>query len=71
METDSRGIKILTTRDVADLLRVHRITGFRYPQLEQLSRYPTGKRRFFEESDALAFFENQMDQVPQKINPKG
>jgi len=59
---------ILTVREVAGKLRVHRSTVSRYAQSGELKSYLLGNRRLFKESDVWSFFENQAVQqyVPGK-----
>jgi len=54
--------KILTIKEVSDLLRVHRSTVSRYAMSGELKSYMIGNRRLFRESDVWAFFDNQVDQ---------
>jgi excisionase family DNA binding protein len=50
---------ILTVKEVADRLRIHRSTVSRYAKSGELKSYLIGNRRLFKESDVWAFFENQ------------
>jgi excisionase family DNA binding protein len=54
-------IKILTIKEVANILRVHRSTVSRYAISGELKSYLIGNRRLFKESDVWAFFENLED----------
>lgn len=54
--------KILTIKEVSDLLRVHRSTVSRYAMSGELRSYMIGNRRLFKESDVWVFFDNQVDQ---------
>ena len=56
---DPQNTKILTVKEVAELLRVHRSTVSRYAMSGELRSYVIGKRRLFKEDDVWAFFENQ------------
>ena len=57
----SETTKILTVRDVAEILRVDRSTVSRYAISGELKSYTIGSRRLFKETDVWAFFENQVD----------
>ena len=61
MASDNQNIKILTIKEVADILRVHRATVSRLAQSGELRSYLIGNRRLFKESDVWSFFENQAD----------
>ena len=61
MEQYSQSTKILTVREVADILRVHRSTVSRYAMSGELRSYVLGNRRLFREDDVWMFFENQVD----------
>jgi len=52
--------KVLTTDEVAEILRVHRTTVFRFAKSGKLKSYQLGSRRLFKESDVWSFFENQV-----------
>ena len=54
-------IKILTVKEVADLLRIHRSTVTRLAKSGEIRSYKLGNRRLFRDIDVLAFFENQVD----------
>lgn len=56
-----QNIKILTTQEVADTLRVHRSTIARCAISGELKSYLIGNRRLFKEDDVWAFFENRAD----------
>ena len=58
---NNQDIKILTVKEVADILRVHRSTVSRFAQSGELKSYRVGNRRLFKESDVMAFFDNQVD----------
>lgn len=58
-ETKAYPNKVLTTDEVADLLRVHRTTICRFAKSGMLRSYLLGTRRLFKESDVWAFFEKQ------------
>jgi excisionase family DNA binding protein len=60
MPSNSPNIKILTVKEVAELLRIHRSTVSRYAQSGELKSYVIGSRRLFKENDVWAFFENQV-----------
>ena len=60
---EKQDIKILTVKEVADILRVHRSTVTRFAQSGELDSYLIGTRRLFKESDILSFFENQKASV--------
>jgi len=53
-------IQILTAKEVAELLRVHRTTITRYAKSGALKSYLLGTRRLFKSDDVWAFFENQV-----------
>jgi excisionase family DNA binding protein len=53
--------KILTVKEVADILRVHPSTVSRYAMAGELRSYVIGSRRLFKEEDIWAFFDNQAD----------
>lgn len=57
-KTDDR--KILTLREVSELLRVHRSTISRYAKSGELRSYQIGNRRLFKSDDVWSFFENQV-----------
>lgn len=63
MPKSSQNIKILTVKEVADFLRVHRSTVSRYAISGELKSYLIGNRRLFKECDVWAFFEKQCDKV--------
>jgi excisionase family DNA binding protein len=52
--------KIMTLKEVADLLRVHRSTVSRYAKSGELRSYQIGNRRLFKSDDVWLFFENQV-----------
>lgn len=52
--------KVMTTDEVAEILRVHRTTVFRFAKSGKLKSYQLGSRRLFKESDVWSFFENQV-----------
>lgn len=56
--TDER--KIMTLKEVADLLRVHRSTVSRYAKSGEIRSYQIGNRRLFKSDDVWSFFENQI-----------
>ena len=58
---DPQNAKILTVKEVAELLRIHRSTVSRYAMSGELRSYVIGNRRLFRENDVWAFFENQED----------
>ena len=58
---DPQNTKILTVREVADLLKVHPSTISRYAKSGDLKSYLIGSRRLFKDNDVWAFFENQAD----------
>jgi excisionase family DNA binding protein len=60
MLTENPDTRILTIREVADLLRVHRSTVSRYAMSGDIKSYLIGNRRLFKESDVWAFFDNQV-----------
>ncbi len=53
-------VKVLTVKEVADTLRVHRSTISRYAKSGELKSHLIGNRRLFKESDVWAFFEKQV-----------
>jgi excisionase family DNA binding protein len=57
---NNQNIKIMTVKEVAELLRVHRSTISRYAKSGELKSHLIGNRRLFKESDVWAFFENQV-----------
>ena len=57
---NKQNIKIMTVKEVAELLRVHRSTISRYAKSGELKSHLIGNRRLFKESDVLTFFENQV-----------
>lgn len=61
MESDTQTSRILTLKEVADLLRIHRSTVSRLALSGGLKSYVIGNRRLFKESDVWQFFENQVD----------
>ena len=50
--------RVLTEKEVAERLRVHRSTVSRYAKSGQLKSYLLGNRRLFKESDVWTFFDN-------------
>jgi excisionase family DNA binding protein len=56
----NQDIKILTVKEVADILRVHRSTVSRFAKSGELKSHLIGNRRLFKESDVWSFFENQV-----------
>jgi excisionase family DNA binding protein len=60
MSLDLRGIRILTIKEVADLLRVDRSTISRYAISGALKSHKIGNRRLFKEEDVWEFFENRI-----------
>ena len=54
-------IEILTTQEVADLLRIHRSTVTRLSKTGEIRSYKVGNRRLFKYDDVMRFFENQVD----------
>jgi excisionase family DNA binding protein len=54
--------KILTLKEVSELLRVHRSTISRYAKSGELKSYQIGSRRLFKSGDVWSFFENQVAQ---------
>jgi excisionase family DNA binding protein len=54
--------RILTVKEVAQELRVHRSTVSRYAMSGELRSYLIGNRRLFKEADVWTFFENQVAQ---------
>ena len=52
--------EILTIKDVAEYLRVHRSTISRYANSGELKSFKIGSRRLFRLSDVILFFENQV-----------
>lgn len=61
MKEHKQTLKILTTQEVADLLRIHRATVSRYAKSGELKSYKIGSRRLFKEDEVWMFFENQAD----------
>jgi excisionase family DNA binding protein len=53
--------RILTIREVAEELRLHRSTISRLAKSGELRSYIIGARRLFKESEVQAFFDNQVD----------
>ena len=62
METNSQTSRILTIKEVATILRVHRTTVSRLAISGELRSYIIGNRRLFKEKDVWSFFENQVAQ---------
>lgn len=62
LDSEKREIerKIMTLKEVADLLRVHRSTVSRYAKSGELKSYQIGNRRLFKSDDVWLFFENQV-----------
>ena len=60
MRLNSGNIRILTIKEVANLLRVHRSTVSRYATSGELKSYVVGNRRLFKEPDVWTFFENRV-----------
>ena len=52
--------KIMTLKEVSELLRVHRSTISRYVKSGELKSYQIGNRRLFKSDDVWLFFENQV-----------
>jgi excisionase family DNA binding protein len=52
--------RILTIQEVADFLRVHRSTVYRYAKSGELRSYTLGNRRLFREDEVWAFFDNRV-----------
>jgi excisionase family DNA binding protein len=52
--------KIMTLREVSELLRVHRSTVSRYAKSGEIKSYQIGNRRLFKSVDVWSFFENQV-----------
>ena len=63
MRDIEQNIRILNIQEVADILRVHRTTIYRYAKSGGLSSHQLGNRRLFEEEDVLVFFEKQVAHV--------
>lgn len=59
--SNNQTTKILTVREVAEILRVDRSTISRYALSGELKSYMIGNRRLFKEKDVWMFFENQAD----------
>ena len=59
MRPDTKDLRILTTQEVANLLRVHRTTVYRYAMSGELKSYLIGCRRLFKKSDVWTFFDKQ------------
>ena len=57
-QTDDK--RILTLKEVSELLRVHRSTISRYAKSGELRSYQIGNRRLFKSDDVWSFFENQV-----------
>jgi len=57
---NNQNIKVLTVKEVADILRVHRSTVSRFAQSGDLKSYRVGNRRLFKDKDVWTFFENQV-----------
>lgn len=55
-----QNIRILTVKEVAELLRIHRSTVSRYALSGELKSYVVGNRRLFKEPDVWLFFENRV-----------
>lgn len=60
MTPENTGVRVLTVKEVADKLRVHRSTISRYAMSGELKSHLIGNRRLFKESDVWAFFEKQV-----------
>ena len=52
--------RIMTLKEVAELLRVHRSTISRYAKSGEIRSYQIGSRRLFKSEDVWTFFENQV-----------
>ena len=52
--------KIMTLKEVSELLRVHRSTVSRYAKSGDIKSYQIGNRRLFKSVDVWLFFENQV-----------
>ncbi len=52
--------RIMTLKEVAELLRVHRSTVSRYAKSGEIRSYQIGNRRLFKSDDVWSFFENQV-----------
>jgi excisionase family DNA binding protein len=63
MNDISQNTRILTVKEVAEILRIHRSTVSRYAMSGELRSYVIGNRRLFKESDVWAFFDNQVDRI--------
>ena len=61
MPPDNENKRILTLKEVADELRVHRSTVSRYAMSGKLRSYLIGNRRLFKKEDVRLFFDNQED----------
>ena len=59
MQPDNQYVKILTVKEVAQLLRIDRSTISRYAIAGKLKIYMIGNRRLFKEKDGWSFFEKQ------------
>jgi len=58
---EAQAAKILTLREVAELLRVNQSTVSRYAKSGALKSHKIGSRRLFKETDVWSFFDNQVD----------
>ena len=58
---DHQQIRILTVKEVAEILRIHTSTVSRYAKSGVIKSYVVCNRRLFREDDVWAFFENQAD----------
>jgi len=61
-QNNQKDIRILTSQEVADILRVHRSTITRYAISGELKSYTIGNRRLFKDSDVREFFDNRVAQ---------
>jgi len=59
--SNAQDTQILTTQEVAEILRVHRATVSRLAMSGELRSYLIGSRRLFKATDVWLFFENQVD----------
>ena len=58
--------RILTTQEVADILKIHRTTVCRLAISGEIKSHLIGRSRRYYEDDVKAFFDNRVDRVNRK-----